>query len=348
MASCIWIEKQSFGWRSLMCQLILLTILSALPLSVLSQELVPANSTTSSTAPSITSLSVFESSTSTEDTASSISLSTTSIASVSFTSFPQSSLPLSVSSTFSSAFSSSSYSDLKRTITSIIEGKTILSNYYTTITYSPTASASSNKSPHHSGLSKKNRNIIIGCVVGIGAPLILILLILIYMFCVQPKKTDFIDSDGKIVTAYRSNIFTKIWYFLLGKKIGETERFSSDSPIGNSNIQTFEDINPEDIMLNNDNPYTPKHSNIEGYEGDGSDDENLPSNLHDRGINGQYSPTKSTSYSMSNSNSQDYADHVEVNGIMPDEGIHRVYDDSESSIDENYYARPNGLSVTNY
>ncbi|CAI4448168.1 AEL_collapsed_G0019090.mRNA.1.CDS.1 [Saccharomyces cerevisiae] len=101
------------------------------------------------------------------------------------------------------------------------------------------------------------------------------------MFCVQPKKTDFIDSDGKIVTAYRSNIFTKIWYFLLGKKIGETEKFSSDSPIGSNNIQNF-----------------------------------------------------------------DYNDADEV---MHDENIHRVYDDSEASIDENYYTKPNnGLNITNY
>ncbi|CAI4475650.1 ALH_1b_G0020560.mRNA.1.CDS.1 [Saccharomyces cerevisiae] len=222
MASCNPTRKKSSASSLSMWRTILMA-LTTLPLSVLSQELIPANSTTSSTAPSITSLSAVD----------------------------------------------------------IIEGQTILSNYYTTITYSPTASASSGKDSHHSGLSKKNRNIIIGCVVGIGAPLILILLILIYMFCVQPKKTDFIDSDGKIVTAYRSNIFTKIWYFLLGKKIGETEKFSSDSPIGSNNIQNF-----------------------------------------------------------------DYNDADEV---MHDENIHPVYDDSEASIDENYYTKPNnGLNITNY
>ncbi|CAI4466898.1 BGP_1a_G0019680.mRNA.1.CDS.1 [Saccharomyces cerevisiae] len=300
MASCNPTRKKSSASSLSMWRTILMA-LTTLPLSVLSQELVPANSTTSSTAPSITSLSAVESFTSSTDA------------------------------------------------TSSAKGQTILSNYYTTITYSPTASASSGKDSHHSGLSKKNRNIIIGCVVGIGAPLILILLILIYMFCVQPKKTDFIDSDGKIVTAYRSNIFTKIWYFLLGKKIGETEKFSSDSPIGSNNIQNFGDIDPEDI-LNNDNPYTPKHTNVEGYDDDDDDDdandENLSSNFHNRGIDDQYSPTKSASYSMSNSNSQDYNDADEV---MHDENIHRVYDDSEASIDENYYTKPNnGLNITNY
>lgn len=168
------------------------------------------------------------------------------------------------------------------------------------------------------------------------------------MFCVQPKKTDFIDSDGKIVTAYRSNIFTKIWYFLLGKQIGEAEKFSSDSPIGSNNIQSFGDIDPEDI-LNNDNPYTPKHANVEGYDDDDANDENLSSNFHSRGIDDQYSPTKSTSYSMSNSNSQNYGDHNGADEIMPDENIHRAYEDSEASIDENYYTKPNnGLNITNY
>ncbi|CAI4473011.1 CQS_1a_G0019260.mRNA.1.CDS.1 [Saccharomyces cerevisiae] len=297
MASCNPTREKSSASSLSMWRTIVMA-LTTLPLSVLSQELVPANSTTSSTAPSITSLSAVKSFTSSTDA------------------------------------------------TSSAKGQTILSNYYTTITYSPTASASSGKDSHHSGLSKKNRNIIIGCVVGIGAPLILILLILIYMFCVQPKKTDFIDSDGKIVTAYRSNIFTKIWYFLLGKKIGETEKFSSDSPIGSNNIQNFGDIDPEDI-LNNDNPYTPKHANVEGYDDDDdANDENLSSNFHNRGIDDQYSPTKSASYSMSNSNSQDYNDADEV---MHDENIHRVYDDSEASIDENYYTKPNnGLNITNY
>lgn len=96
-------------------------------------------------------------------------------------------------------------------------------------------------------------------------------------------------------------------------------------------------------------PYTPKHTNVEGYDDDDDDDandENLSSNFHNRGIDDQYSPTKSASYSMSNSNSQDYNDADEV---MHDENIHRVYDDSEASIDENYYTKPNnGLNITNY
>mgnify|MGYP003365795884 CR=1 FL=1 len=167
------------------------------------------------------------------------------------------------------------------------------------------------------------------------------------MFCIQPKKTDFIDSDGKVVTAYRSNFFKRLWYFLLGKKFGETEKFSSDSPIGNSNTQTFDDIDPEDV-LNNDNPYIAKHTNVEGYDDD-DDDENLPSAFYNGGINDQYSPAKSSSFSMSNSNSQDGGDQDDADGVIHNGEIHRVYNDSESSIDENYYTRPNnGLNITNY
>lgn len=64
-------------------------------------------------------------------------------------------------------------------------------------------------------------------------PLIIVALLLIYFFCVQSTKTDFIDSDGKVVTAYRANKLTKWWYALLGKDI--SDRYESNSPLGNSN-----------------------------------------------------------------------------------------------------------------
>lgn len=69
-------------------------------------------------------------------------------------------------------------------------------------------------------------------MVGIGVPLILVILALIYMFCIQSSRTDFIDSDGKVVTAYRANKFTKWWYMLLGKKV--SDEYHSDSPLGGS------------------------------------------------------------------------------------------------------------------
>lgn len=79
------------------------------------------------------------------------------------------------------------------------------------------------------------------------------------------------------------------------------------------------------------------------------DDENLPSAFYNGGINDQYSPAKSSSFSMSNSNSQDGGDQDDADGVIHNGEIHRVYNDSESSIDENYYTRPNnGLNITNY
>nr|CAI6519525.1 AKR_HP1_G0019820.mRNA.1.CDS.1 [Saccharomyces cerevisiae] len=80
MASCNPTRKKSSASSLSMWRTILMA-LTTLPLSVLSQELIPANSTTSSTAPSITSLSAVESFTSSTDATSSASLSTPSIAS---------------------------------------------------------------------------------------------------------------------------------------------------------------------------------------------------------------------------------------------------------------------------
>nr|CAI6520632.1 CIH_HP1_G0019960.mRNA.1.CDS.1 [Saccharomyces cerevisiae] len=70
MASCNPTRKKSSASSLSMWRTILMA-LTTLPLSVLSQELVPANSTTSSTAPSITSLSAVESFTSSTDATSS-------------------------------------------------------------------------------------------------------------------------------------------------------------------------------------------------------------------------------------------------------------------------------------
>lgn len=56
------------------------------------------------------------------------------------------------------------------------------------------------------------------------------LLVLLYLFCVYQPKTDFIDSDGKVVTAYRKNKLTKLWYRMLGKDI--SDEYDSATPIG--------------------------------------------------------------------------------------------------------------------
>lgn len=104
-----------------------------------------------------------------------------------------------------------------------------MSNYYTTITYSASATSDS-KSSSSSGLSKKNRNIVIGCVVGIGVPLLLAIAAVIYFYCVRSTETNFINSDGQVVTAYSPNILTRWWYALIGKDI--SSRYGGDSPLG--------------------------------------------------------------------------------------------------------------------
>ena len=113
-----------------------------------------------------------------------------------------------------------------------------MSDLYTTITYTPTATHGANNKKVHHGLSKKNRNIVIGCVVGIGVPLIVLTLFLLYVFCIRSPKTDFINSDGKVITAYRPNKITKWWNALMGREI--TEEYQSKSPLGGE-ASDFED-----------------------------------------------------------------------------------------------------------
>ncbi|KAK5781638.1 hypothetical protein RI543_000820 [Arxiozyma heterogenica] len=136
------------------------------------------------------------------------------------------------------SFSGSSLHQLnpRHIVTSVIHGQTVYSNYYTTITYSATATSSANNknsSSGHKGLSKKNRNIVIGCVVGIGVPLLILIAVIIYIFCIQSKKTNFIDSNGNVVTAYKRNKVMKLWYSLIGKNVSD-EEYESKSPLGSA------------------------------------------------------------------------------------------------------------------
>ncbi|CAI4657893.1 BDM_1a_G0038610.mRNA.1.CDS.1 [Saccharomyces cerevisiae] len=191
-----------------------------------------SSSSASSDSSSSSSFSISSTSATSESSTSSTQTSTSSSSSLSSTPSSSSSPSTITSAPSTSSTPSTTAYNQGSTITSIINGKTILSNHYTTVTYTPSATADSRNKSKSSGLSKKNRNIVIGCVVGIGVPLILVILALIYMFCIQSSRTDFIDSDGKVVTAYRANKFTKWWYMLLGKKV--SDEYHSDSPLGGS------------------------------------------------------------------------------------------------------------------
>ncbi|KAL6941939.1 hypothetical protein ACO0QE_003102 [Hanseniaspora vineae] len=118
------------------------------------------------------------------------------------------------------------------TLTTVVDGQTIYSNIYTTITATASVLPGGKQNSGSSGgLSSKNKKIVIGCVVGIGVPLLIVLGILVYYFFIKSKKVNFIDSDGKVVTAVKANKFTKLWYrIFLGKNANDKYDPSSTPP----------------------------------------------------------------------------------------------------------------------
>ncbi|CCK70130.1 Mtl1p KNAG_0D03840 [Huiozyma naganishii CBS 8797] len=144
------------------------------------------------------------------------------------------------SSRSSSILFSTTTSDTDMTITSVIQGKTILSDMYTTVTLSASATATGEKkSTHRGGLSKKNRNIVLGCCLGIGIPFLIIVLILLYHFCISPRRESFIDSDGQVITSYRRNPFVRLWYDIIGKQSHDEDGVLAQSPIADDNDEAF-------------------------------------------------------------------------------------------------------------
>ncbi|SCU90850.1 LADA_0F06744g1_1 [Lachancea dasiensis] len=129
----------------------------------------------------------------------------------------------------------------KQTLTTMINGRTVVSTVYYTATSTAGSKGSENGG---SGLSKKNRNIVIGCVVGIGVPILLGILAFFYFFCIRSKKTNFINSEGHVVTAYKQNKLTRWWYALMGKS-GRSE-YEGDSPIGGTSELDDDNNGPGD------------------------------------------------------------------------------------------------------
>lgn len=125
------------------------------------------------------------------------------------------------------------------------------------------------------GLSSKNKKIVIGCVVGIGVPLLIAFGILVYYFFIKSKKVNFIDSDGKVVTAVKANKFTKLWYkIFLGKNANDRYDPSSTPP----GMEEMEKSNNEGYThsLRNSGPENITNMNIDNdmFERDVYLDEN--------------------------------------------------------------------------
>ena len=94
----------------------------------------------------------------------------------------------------------------------------------------PSSTNKPNSKTHKGGsLSKKDRNIVLGCCLGIGIPLVLIIALFIYVTCIRSKKIDFIDSDGKVVSTYKMNKFKLFWLFLMGKSINNIDNNPDDN-----------------------------------------------------------------------------------------------------------------------
>ncbi|AMD21803.1 HFL053Wp [Eremothecium sinecaudum] len=112
------------------------------------------------------------------------------------------------------------------TITRVVGGTTILANHFSTITL--TNSANQTQPVSHS-LSPRSKRIVVGCVIGIGVPILLAIIAVIVYVCVKKQRTAFINSEGKIITTYKTSRISKWWNGLLGRKVAT---YDSDSPLG--------------------------------------------------------------------------------------------------------------------
>lgn len=74
--------------------------------------------------------------------------------------------------------------------------------------------------------------------------MLILIAVIIYIFCIQSKKTNFIDSNGNVVTAYKRNKVIKLWYNLIGKNVSD-EEYESKSPLGSA-------ASDEEMILDND------------------------------------------------------------------------------------------------
>lgn len=195
------------------------------------------------------------SSTSTSPIASNTSTSSSTFSSITpiFTSSNISTLPITSSSKSSSSSSSSSSrsttsfssktslikpstSETLSTYTS--NGQVVVTQVFLTLT--STHTSFSTKAGKHHGLSSKNKKIVAGVVVGVGVPVIILVIWLIYFFMLKGKKERYIDSQGREVIDIKHNKFVRyIWCDLFGFTFKDDADQSiynkSNSSFGNSN-----------------------------------------------------------------------------------------------------------------
>lgn len=146
-----------------------------------------------------------------------------------------------------SEFSTTSGSFIVMGYTTVIDNSTVTSMH--TIVATPTATSNSNKSSS-SGLSTKNKHIVIGCVVGLGVPIIALIAAALFWYKKRnsspPTGRNYVDSNGRDVgIAVDSDSFMeKLKFWKKNKTVGDfnddslDEDFSIDDDARDSNAGT--------------------------------------------------------------------------------------------------------------
>ncbi|CCF58969.1 hypothetical protein KAFR_0F03730 [Kazachstania africana CBS 2517] len=171
-----------------------------------SRESSTSEDISSSSKPSKTTSSLVTASESSSTTSNTASVSSSVASSIStYTISSSTNLPVTTSMSSQSNAMIIAESDIDSTITKIVSGRTILSNAYTVVTLTvantPTAVTANAKSQSHTTVSGRNKKIILGCVLGLGIPIIILLVLLIsYVLYTKRKNSKrLFNSDGKLV-----------------------------------------------------------------------------------------------------------------------------------------------------
>lgn len=162
----------------------------------------------------------------------------------------------------------------------------------------------------------------------------------------MPRRTDFIDSDGKVITAYKNNIFTTIWYAILGKDRSEVGNYNSNSPIGS-------DDNSSDFIITNDKDGTHTYE-VPDIEATNIEDDNddLINNIRDRNFRSHGHTLSQTSNAFTATSTLDGYTTPSQDRMYDQLSIVNSHPpmDTDSEIYLNGYSEPGGhrLNVTNY